>query len=149
MHLKFICTAKYDGVDATTGKEGTVTEKYLFEAENYGHAEKRAYEQLEHIIGANFYIKDVKKANFSDVFVNEDGKFHQAKVSFVSINEQTGKQKLIANNMLVNAENVGEAYNQLEESMEGMTVDFVINSVAESPIVEFFPYESQSQNKEE
>ncbi len=149
MQLKFICTAKYDGVDPVTGKEGAVTEKYLFEAENYGHAEQRAYEQLEETIGVPFYVKDVKKANFSEVFVNENGIFHQAKVSFLSINDVTGKQKLVANNMLVNADNVKGAYDLLEDSLQGMTVDYKINSISESQIVEFFPYEPLSEKEED
>jgi len=49
-------------------------------------------------------------------------------------------EKKISNQILVLAGDVKDAWDKIHESMKGMTVDFEINAIAESPILDFFPY---------
>ncbi len=49
--------------------------------------------------------------------------------------------------MLVSAENVKDAYDKLQQSLNNMLVTYQITSIVESNIMEVFPY--QSDEKEE
>jgi len=49
----------------------------------------------------------------------------------------------VANQMLVLASGVKDACDKIDKGLEGMTVDYDIVAVAESPIMDFFPYFSE------
>ncbi|MCT4647594.1 MAG: DUF4494 domain-containing protein [Carboxylicivirga sp.] len=141
MQNLFESRVKYDTIDQQSGKEKTVTECYLLDAVSHGEAESRMYKEMESIIRGEFVIKTVRKVNYTEIFENEDGdRWYKAKISFESIDEKNGKAKRVSNNIVVQASNVKDAFDKIYEGMGGMTVDFDINAIAESPILEFFPY---------
>lgn len=61
-------------------------------------------------------------------------------MTFITIDEELGKEKRVAQNVLVYGETVRDANDTILEAMKGMMVDFEITAVAESQIMEVFPY---------
>jgi tRNA-binding EMAP/Myf-like protein len=53
------------------------------------------------------------------------------------------KAKRVAQNFLVSAASVKQAYDRIKESLHGLMVDFDIPSIIVSPIVEIFPYNEE------
>ena len=47
--------------------------------------------------------------------------------------------------MLVQANNLKEAYDNIEKSMSGMVSDYEIPAIQESPIMDVFPYFSKEE----
>lgn len=137
----FECKVRYTKIDEKTGKDKKVNEPYLVDAVSFTEAEERIYREMEAYISGEFTVTNIRKANYTDIFPNEDGdRWYKCKVTFMSIDESAGKEKKVANQMLVLASGVKDACDKIEKGLEGMTVDFEIVAVAESPIMDFFPY---------
>jgi len=141
MQNLFECKVKYNKIDELSGKEKKVTETYLIDAVSFTEAETRIYKEMESMIRGEFLITGIRKANYTDIFTFDDGdRWFKSKISYVSVDEEAGKEKKISNQMLVLAGDVKDAWDKIHERMKGMTVDFEINAIAESPILDFFPY---------
>ena len=137
----FECKVKYTKINENNGKDERVTEPYLLDAISFAEAEKRIAEQMESMVSGEFSIKDIKKANYSDVFNYEAGdRWFKCKVLYVDIDEASGKEKKTSNYMLILADNVEHAYERLHESLADMIVPFEVPSIVESPIMDVFPY---------
>jgi len=137
----FECKIRYTKIDEKTGKEKKVNEPYLVDAISFTEAEERIYREMEAYISGEFTVTNIRKANYTDIFPNEDGeRWYKCKVTFMSIDEAAGKEKKVANQMLVLASGVKDACDKIEIGLEGMTIDYDIVAVAESPIMDFFPY---------
>ncbi len=141
MQNLFECKVKYTKIDELSGKEKKVTETYLIDAVSFTEAESRIYKEMESMISGEFLITGIRKANYTDIFPFDDGdRWFKSKISYVSVDEEGGKEKKISNQILVLASDVKDAWDKIHESMKGMTVDYEINAIAESPILDFFPY---------
>ncbi len=142
MNNWFECKARFEKIDQNTGKTKKVTEAYLIDAVTFSEAEERIYKSLEEIISGEFNVKSIAKSNISDVFNYEAGElWFKCKVSYVDIDEESGKEKKVNNYMLVTADDAKEAYDRIQESLKEMVVPFEIPSVTASPIVDVFPYD--------
>ncbi|WP_244825061.1 DUF4494 domain-containing protein [Carboxylicivirga mesophila] len=141
MQNLFECKVKYEKIDEQSGKEKKVSETYLIDAVSFTEAESRIYKEMESMIRGEFVVTNIRKANYTEIFENEDGDiWYKSKVSFASVDEKSGKEKKVSNQILVLASNVKDAYDKIHQGMGGMTVDFDINAISESPILDFFPY---------
>jgi len=141
MHTWFECKVRYVKVDETTGKEKKVNEPYLVDAVSFTEAETRIHKELEQMIRGDFQVTNIRKADYSDLFPYDSGdRWYKCKVTYVSIDENAGKEKKITSQMLVMASNLKEAYDNLMSSLSGMTVDFDIVGINESPLMDVFPY---------
>ena len=141
MQNLFECKVKYTKTDENTGKEKKVTETYLIDAVSFTEAESRLYKEMEMMISGEFIVTGIRKANYTDIFPFDDGdRWFKSKISYVSVDEDAGKEKKVSNQILVLANDVKDAWDKIHESMKGMTVDYEINAIAESPILDFFPY---------
>ena len=142
----FECRVKYEKIDEQSGQEKKVSETYLVDAVNHGEAESRMYKEMESMIRGEFLVTNVRKVNYTEVFNKTEGdQWYKSKVSFASIDEKSGKEKKVSNQILVIANNVKEAYDNIIQGMGGMTVDFDINMISESPILDFFQYFNQEE----
>lgn len=142
MNNWFECKVKYEKIDQSSGKTKKVTEPYLIDAVTFSEAEERIYKSLEEMISGEFMVKSIAKANISDVFEYEAGElWFKCKVSYVDVDEESGKEKKINNYMLVTADDAREAYDRIQESLKEMVVPFEIPAVQASPIVDVFPYD--------
>jgi len=140
MNTWFECKAKYVKIDEN-GREKKVNEAYLLDAVSFTEAESRIYKELETMVRGDFTVTKIAKTNVAEIIPSEDGdRWFKAKVSFISVDEESGKEKRTAQYILVLAKTVRDAYEKVVENMQGMMVDFEINAVNESPIMDVFPY---------
>ncbi len=144
----FECKVKYVKIDEN-GKEKKVTEPYLVDAVSFTEAEARIHTELEKMIHSDFIVTNISKSNISELFPNENGdRWFKAKTTFVTVDEESGKEKKSNNYMLVEANNVKDAYEYLTEGLSDMIVPFEIPSVTESPIMDVFPFFKDEVNEE-
>jgi hypothetical protein len=140
MNTWYECRAKYVKIDEN-GREKKVTEPYLLDAVSFTEAESRIYKELETMVSGEFSVTKIAKTNIAEIIPSEDGdRWFKAKVSFLTIDEEKGKERRTSNYVLVLAKTVKDAYEKVVENMQGMMADFEIAQVTESLIMDVFPY---------
>lgn len=118
-----------------------VSEPYMLAAMTFTDAEARIYEELGALIRGEFTVVGISRTDVHDIFAFDDSEtWYKCKVTYDSIDDEGEKKKTIAQNYLVTAPNVKEAYMRVQESLSTLMIDFKITIVAASPIVEIFPY---------
>lgn len=121
-------------------KAKIVKEHYLIDAVSFTDAEKIAYEVIGQSI-KDFIIEKVSKAPFVDVFHYEDSEtWYKCKVSYLTVDEISGKEKRISPQMLVAASNPLQAYTRLQDTLKTWTVPCDITDINITPIVEVVFY---------
>lgn len=129
-----------------TGEEGkiqTVSEAYLFDALSFIEAETRVNEELKPFISGNFLTSTIRRARINELFANANGdKWYRCKVYFVTLDEVKGVEKRTACTMMVQANDVQDAWNVLQEGMKGTMADYEVAAIAETPILDVFPFEA-------
>ena len=121
----------------------------MVDAVSFTEAEARIHKELEQMISGDFNITNISKSNVTELYPNEEGdRWFKAKVSFVDVDEASGKEKKANQYMLTEANNVKQAYEFLEESLSTMIVPYEIHSIAESPLLDVFPFFNNEINEE-
>ena len=126
------------------GRLKRVTEPYLVDAISHSEAEERIHKEIGQEIRGEFLIVGIAPRDYADLFRYEDSDdWYKCKLTYISINADSGKEKKVSNDFLVTASNIKEAYNRIKESLSDMMVAFEIPSISLSPIVEVLPYKEQ------
>lgn len=119
-----------------------VSEPYLLAAMTFTDAEARIYEELGSVIRGEFAVTGIARTEIHDIFAYDDAEvWYKAKVKYENFDADSEKSKKVTQNFLVSAHSVKEAYERLQESLQGLMVDFEIPSIIVSPIVEIFPFQ--------
>lgn len=140
MNNWFECKVTYEKT-LENGMQKKVTEPYLVDALSFTEAEARIIEELKPYISGEFTIADIKRAKFNELFFNENGdRYYKAKVLFITLDEKSGTEKKTAAQMLAQASDIKEAMAIVEKGMAGTLADYVIASLAETTIMDVFPY---------
>lgn len=134
------CKVKYKKTHET-GEQKVTTDTYLLDAVSYTEAEARITEEMKTFTEEDFRIMNIKVANFSEVhpFENSD-RWFKSKVSLVALDEESGKEKKTNIYLLVQANDVKEAFDNTTKAMEQTMGDYNIPAITESAIVDVFPY---------
>ena len=120
------------------GTQKKVTEQYVVEAATFGEAERRITEYLKPYIEGEFDVTDIKIAGYSQI-VNSDGnadKYFKAKVTFVALDETTGKEKKTSELYLVQSETLESAESDVKNYLNDSNT--TISSIAETVILDVF-----------
>ncbi|MEJ1221234.1 DUF4494 domain-containing protein [Sediminicola sp. 1XM1-17] len=134
------CKVKYRKVQET-GEQKVTTETYLLDAISYTEAEARINEEMATLTSEEFLITNIKVANFSEVHpVENSDRWFKSKVALIAFDENTGKERKTNIYMLVQANDLKEAYDNTIEAMKGTTGDYTVPAITESPIMDVFPY---------
>jgi len=145
MNTWFECTAKYSKMDEN-GREKSVSETYLLDAVSFTEAETRIYKELVSMVSGEFSVTRISRTKLAEVIPSEAGdRWYKAKVTFITFDEESGKEKRVSQFVLVFSDTVRNAYDQVIEAMKGMMADFEIGGITESPIVDVFPYVPEVQ----
>jgi hypothetical protein len=140
MQNLFTVKVRYQKIN-DEGKEKKVNESYLIDAVSFTEAETRANKELEQLVRGEFMIVSIVRSNYSEIFTDFDGDiWWKAKVKHASIDEKSGKERTVSNYILIQADNVDHAYKNIFGSMKGMTIDFSIEGISDSKIMDFYPY---------
>lgn len=122
-----------------------VTEPYLVDALSFTEAEARIIEEMTPYMQGEFEVKAVNKANYSELFYAEDdiraSYWYKVKLAFLTIDVKTGAERKTFTNVLVQAYDLRDAVKRLDEGMKGSMANYIIVSVAETPIMDVYPYE--------
>lgn len=149
MHNWFECKIRYEKT-MENGMNKKVNEPYLVDALSFTEAEARVVELVSPYISGEFTISDIKRANYSEIFSNEESdRWFKAKLQFITLDEKSGMEKRTATNVLVQANDIHEAIKNIDEGMKGSMADYVIASVAETMIMEVYPYGAEPDEKPE
>ncbi|MDB2697923.1 DUF4494 domain-containing protein, partial [Crocinitomicaceae bacterium] len=123
------------------GRLKSVTEPYLVDSVSFTDAEARMYEEVGSQVRGEFIITGITKTDYADIFYYDDcDDWYKCKVTYESMDADSGKSKKVSNNYLVTAANVHQAYERINESLSEMLVTIDIPSIMLSPIVEVLPY---------
>lgn len=136
----FECKIKYRKTD-DSGVQRMATEAYLVDAISYTEAETRINEEMSAYISEEFKITNLKMANFAEIhpFENSD-RWFKSKVSLIAYDEESGKEKKSNMYLLVQANDVKEAFENTALVMKDTMGEYSIPAITESPIMDVFPY---------
>lgn len=151
MHTWFTCKVRYDKV-MENGAQKKVTEPYLVDALSFMEAESRIIEEMTPYISGEFSVSAVAKSSYSELFYADDvsaDKWYKVKMAFVVLDERTGSEKKTFTNVLVQAFDLRDAVKRLDECMRGSMADYLIVSVAETAIMDVYPYSAPEEVKPE
>ena len=145
MHQWYLAKVKYVK-QFEDGKLKRVNEPYLIDAVSFTDCEARIYEEIAPSIRGEFIIDSITKVDYADIFLYEDADvWHEAKVQYVSVDADSGREKKVTNKFLVTAHTTKEAYDRVKDSLSGMMVSYEIPAVKETKIVEIFAFNGERE----
>ena len=112
MHNWFECKIKYEKMDEY-GKEKPVSESYVVDALSFTEAESRLIKMLEGEIPDEFIVTGISKAKLDEIVPAEEADYwYKCKVILKDMDEKSGKEKKIQNQILVAADDfqIGRAH---------------------------------------
>ena len=145
MHTWFECKIRYEKV-MENGMQKKVMEPYLVGALSFTEAEARIIEEMTPFISGEFTVSDIKRANYSELFPCEDeaaDRWFKCKLVFITLDEKSGAEKKTSTQVLVQAADLRDAVKRLDEGMKGTMADYQIASVAETAIMDVYPYSAE------
>lgn len=139
MNNWYECKVKYQKVDED-GKQKAVSEIYMVDAVSFTDAESRITKELEQFAGlGEFNVASIKTTNYSELVPNESGdRWFKCKAVFISFDEKSGKERRTSSNILVQANDVKDAFETLSKALSTSISDFTIPMIQESSIMDIF-----------
>lgn len=151
MHNWFECKIRYEKT-MENGLVKKVTEPYLVDALSFTEAEKRIIEEMTPFISGEFTVSDIKRANYSELFTSSEAeadRWFKCKLFFITLDEKNGTEKKTSTQILVQAADLRDSVKKLDEGMKGTLADYVISSIAETAIMDIYPYKVEPDIKPE
>ena len=151
MHTWFECKIRYEKT-MENGMTKKVTEPYLVDALSFTEAEARIIEEITPFISGEFTVSDIKRANYSELFPYEEDaadRWFKCKLVFITLDEKSGAEKKTSTQVLVQAADLRDAVKKMDEGMQGTMADYQIASVAETAIMDVYPYSAEPDEKPE
>ncbi len=143
------CKVKYRKT-LESGEQKQTTETYLLDAVSYTEAEARISEEMKAYTSEEFMITNIKVANLSEVYPFENSdRWFKSKVSLIAYDDKTGKEKKSNIYLLVQANDVKEAFDNTNQAMQNTMGEFSIPAITESSILDVFPYFSGEEEESE
>ena len=147
----FECKIRYEKV-MEDGLQKKVTEQYVVDALSFGDAENRIVEEMSSYISGEFEVKDVKMATYKEVFFCDDAdadKWFKAKLQFITIDENTEKEKRSTVYYLVQAASFDGAVKNINDVMNGTMIDYNKSNISETKIMDVFEYTKKESDGED
>jgi len=134
------CKVKYRKIDEN-GVQKVVSEPYLVDALSFTEAESRINTEMAAFVSEEFKIVNIKVANFAEIhhFENSD-RWFKSKVSLLAYDEESGKERKTSFYLLIQANDVKEAFDNTMQVMQNTMGEFTIPAISESPIVDVFHF---------
>lgn len=151
MHTWFECKIRYEKI-MENGMQKKVTEPYLVDALSFTEAEARIIEEMTPFISGEFTVSDIKRANYSELFSSDEesaDRWFKCKLIFITLDEKSGAEKKTSTQVLVQAADLRDAVKKLDEGMKGTMADYQIGSVAETALMDVYPYSAEPNDKPE
>lgn len=123
------------------GKEKKVTEQYVVEALSFTEAESRITEEMSAYIYGEFDIVSEKIAPYNEILLSDrtdDDKWFISKVSFITLDERTAKEKKTSQRFLVQADTSQTALEYTKKLLDRSMTDYTIDAVRDTPTLDVF-----------
>lgn len=121
------------------GSEKKVTEQYVVEADSFTETEASIVKNIA--FTGEYDIKAITPAKYKELFLtdlNDDCLYYKAKVGFITLDTKTDKEQKQNVIYLVQANSLNGARNVLKEFFDKTLIDYVITSISETKIIDFF-----------
>ena len=141
----FECKIRYEKM-TEDGLPKKISEVYVVDALSFSEAEERIMEEMLPYNLVDIDIVDVKIAPYREVFFADDNladQWFKAKLSFITIDERSNKEKRTSVMYLVNAGNISSAINNIDKVMSGTMIDYVTTSISATKIFDVFEYKKK------
>ena len=121
------------------GKEKKVTEQYVVEALSFTEAESRITEEMTTYIDGDFDVVSEKIAPYNEIILSDksdDDKWFISKVSLITLDEKTAKEKKTIQRLLVQAETSETALEYTKKLFDSSMTEYTIDAVQDTPTIE-------------
>src|SRR5574344_2642785 len=145
----FECKIRYEKTQEDGSLKKT-TETYVVNALSFTEAENRIMDEMSSYISSAFEVKTIKIANYKEIFFSEEDsadKWYKAKLSFITIDEKTDKEKRSSVTYLVQANSLNAAVKNIGVAFADSMIDYEIKSVVETPIMDVYEYKKEEETK--
>ena len=133
------------------GIQKMVTETYVVDAFTFGEAEEAITKEMTAFVSGEFNVNNITPANYGEIFFSDnanDDKWYKAKLTFITRDEKTGKDKRSNTNYLVQAGSFNAAVKNVEQVMGTTMVDYVIANIAETKIMDVYEHQAKTKKEE-
>ena len=123
------------------GREKKVTEQYVVEALSFTEAEARIIEEMTPYISGEFDVVSEKIAPYNEILLSDradDDKWFISKVSLITLDEKTAKEKKTSQRLLVQADTSQTALEYTKKLFDSSMTDYTIDAVQDTPTLEVF-----------
>ena len=130
------------------GMQKKVTEPYVVDALSFSEAEEKITKEMVVFANGETEVKAITRVPYKEIFFDDReqaDKFYKTKLDFITIDEQTEKEKKTTVTYLVQADSLDGAKKNIMEVMDGTMIDYVIQSIAETKIMDVFEHEPESK----
>jgi len=136
----FLTTIKFEKT-AEEGKVVKVSEQYLVDALSFTEAEAIIIKEMKPFISGEFMVMAIKRERINELFPDVNGdKWYKCKVAFITLDETTAKEKRNEVTILVQADSLKQARENLENGMNGTLADWDSVAISETKIMDVFMY---------
>lgn len=146
----FLCKVRYEKV-MEDGLQKKVTEAYVVDAISFSEAEARIIEEMSSYISGEFSVENISKCSFGEIFFDDatmSDKWYKAKVTFITIDEKTEKEKKSHVNYLVQGASLESARKNIDEVMGGTMIDYTISGLNETTYMDVFEYKKKEEKEQ-
>ena len=134
------------------GTEKKVNEAYVVDALSFTEAESSIIDEMSVYVSGGFHVSGISQAAYSEIFfsdVDDDDKWYKAKLSFITIDEKTEKEKRSTVNYLVQAKSLARALRYIDEEMGKTMIDYEVVGLFETKLMDVFEHNALGEKKEE
>lgn len=166
LHNWFETKVSYEKLSPEDGLQKKTTEVYLIDAITFAEAEARVIKEVQPFTSGELSVVSIKRKKYYEVFSEIPGinmvdaeankilgnnknqsttadKWYDCKINFIVFDQEKDKQKRVSALMLVNANSPRAANDTLVEKMRGTMSDWELVKIAETPILDIFPYTAE------
>ncbi len=142
----FSIKVKYSKPDQD-GTESKVTEEYLVNAYSYTEAETRMYQVIADELGTAAEVATISRNNYAEVLRYDAGDaWWKAKITLVSFDEESGKERQTNQSLLVQAADIKDAYEKLNKKLGKGAMEFLIPNIGFTKITEVYEWDGASKD---
>ena len=138
----FECTVRYER-QMEDGMTKKVPELYVVDALSFGEAEGAITREMSAYVSGEFEVKNINPATYREIFFSEndsDDRWYKAKLTFITIDEKTEKEKRSTVTYLVQASTFNGAVKNIDEVMKSTLIDYVIANISETKIMDVYEH---------
>lgn len=136
----FICTYAYEKTQED-GNVKRVKEQYVVDALSFTEAEAWIIENMRPYASGETQVADISRAPFSEIFFTDDKEadtYYKLKANFISLDENTGKEKKESHCYLVPGTSTQNAQHNFDAEMKKTMIDYSVGAIIETKIMDIF-----------